>query len=119
MATLYQFNFTVTPSQKGYWIDICNQKQAFSADTLREAVEKFVKFMEEKHFITISKNAQKKPSVMYHERKDGTSYECGRVFKGAIDIDFGDGSSHADYRRKWCDVWTEVYTLQNVYLKTA
>lgn len=33
MAT-YQFNFTVTPSQKGYWIDIRDQKHAISAESL-------------------------------------------------------------------------------------
>ena len=115
----YQFNFTVTPSQKGYWIDICNQKQAISADTLDEAIDKFVEFMEKRHFVTISKTARKHPRTMYCDCKDGTTKEVGRVFKASMEIDYGDGSSHADWRRKWCDVWTEVYTMQNVYLKAA
>lgn len=117
--TTYQFNFSVTPSHKGYWIDIVNQKHAISADTLDEAIDKFVEFMEEKHFVTISKTARKHPSTMYCDYKDGSTKEVGRVFKASMEIDFGDGSSHADWRRKWCDVWTEVYTMENVFLKAS
>lgn len=115
----YQFNFTVTPSQEGYWIDIRNQKQAISADTLDEAIDKFVEIMEEKHSVTISKTSRKHPQTMYCDYKDGSTKEVGRIFKGSMEIDFGDGRCHADYRRKWCDVWTEVYTMENVYLKAA
>lgn len=116
---LYQFNYTVTPSGEGYWIDIRNQKDAISADTLDEAIDKFVELIDERWGVTISKNARKHPQTMYNERKDGTSYECGRVFYATMEIDFGDGSSHADYRKKGCHVWTEVYRLENVYLNAA
>lgn len=56
---------------------------------------------------------------MYCDCKDGTTKEIGRVFKASMEIDYGDGCRHADWRRKWCDVWTEVYVMQNVYLKAA
>ena len=116
---LYQFNYTVTPSGEGYWIDIRNQKDAISADTMDEAVDKFVEMLDERWGVTISKNARKRPQTMYNERKDGTSYECGRVFYATMEIDFGDGSRYADYRKKGCHVWTEVYRLENVYRNAA
>lgn len=116
---LYQFNYTVTPSQDGYWIDIRNKKQAINAESLDDAIDKFVEFMEEKEYVTISKTARKRPAKMYADYKDGTTKEVGRVFKASMEIDFGDGSSHADWRRKWCNVWTEVYMMNNVYLKAA
>ena len=68
------------------------------------------------------------------EQFDGTKMEavntwCGQTLKNVVqyastseacmEIDFGDGSSHADWRRKWCDVWTKVYTMENVFLKAA
>lgn len=116
----YQFNYTVTPSQKGYWIDIRNQKRAIEAESLDEAIDKFVEFMEHTEFVTISKTARKRPQTMYCDCKDGSTKEVGSVFKASMEIDMSaDGSSHADYRRKWCDVWTEVYTMTNVFLKPA
>lgn len=118
MAT-YQFNYTVTPSGDGYWIDIRNQKDAISADTLDEAIDKFVQLIDDRWGVTISKTARKRPQTMYNERKDGSSYECGRVFYGSMEIDFGDGCSHSDYRKKGCHVWTEVYEMTNVFLKAA
>jgi hypothetical protein len=115
----YQFNYTVTPSGEGYWIDIRNQKDAISADTLDEAIDKFVKLINDRWGVTISKTARKRPQIMCYEHKDGPTKEVGRVFKASMEIDFGDGSSHADYRRKGCDVWTEVYEMTNVFLKAA
>ncbi len=115
----FQFNYTVTPSGEGYWIDIRNQKQAIVAETLDEAIDKFVEFMEERNFVSISKTARKHPAMMYCDCKDGSTKEIGRVFKASMEIDFGDGSSHADWRRKWCDVWTEVYEMTNVFEKAA
>ena len=116
MAT-YQFNYTVTPTQKGYWIDIRNKKQAIDAESLDEALGLFVQFMEETWGVTISKTALKHPQTMYCEYKDGTNKEVGRVFKASTEIDMG--QYHPDWKRKWCEVWTEVYTMQNVYLKAA
>lgn len=116
---LYLFNFIITPSDKGYWIDIRNMKETIEANTLDEAVALFVEMLEEKYFVTISKTARKNPRVMYRDRNDGRPEEIGRVFKASMEIDYGDGSCHADWRRKWCDVWTEVYTLSNVFYKQA
>ncbi len=117
---LYQFNYTVTPSGEGYWIDIRNKEQAIEAETLDEAIDKFVEFMKEKELVTISKTARKHPQTLYADFKDGSTKKVGCVFKASMKIDFGDGSSsHADWRRKWCDVWTEVYEMTNVYLKAA
>lgn len=106
----YQFDFNVLPSQKGYWIDICNQKQNITAETLEEAIDKFVEFMEDRHGVTISKTARKRPKKMYFDRPDGTPCECGRIFKGAIDIDYGN-----EWKKKYCTVWAMVYTMQNVF----
>lgn len=118
MAT-YQFNYTVTPSGEGYWIDIRNKKQAIEADTLDEAIDKFVELLDERWGVTISKTARKRSQTMYADYKDGSTKEVGRVFKASMEIDFGDGSSHADWRKKGCHVWTEVYTMENVFLKAA
>lgn len=116
MAT-YQFNFTVTPSQDGYWIDIRNQKEAISAETLDEAIDKFVEFMEQTHGVTISKTSRKRPQKMYADYKDGSTKEVGRVFSASMEIDMGD--YRPIWKRKWCNVWTEVYMMQNMYLKAA
>lgn len=83
----------------------------FIAENFSEALEKFVEFVEEKSYISISPTALKKKTGMYVDTKDGKSQQVGYVITGKYSFYINNGG----IVDKYIDLGVEI--LEVNYLK--
>lgn len=107
------FIFKTTATMKEYncrkwWIDgnIVTEKR-IAAENMKQALAKFAEMVEEKHYITISKNALANKSPMYIDTAAGEAKQIGFVITGKTDFqdDFGRWSG------QYINLWVEVLTI--------
>lgn len=113
----YVFKPTVTMKDynaENYWIDrdILGSFE-IDAESLTDAIRQFCENTREDEAVTISKNAEKKPSIMYYDDRDGNSIPCGFVFTGKTM--FQDEYGH--WTDQYVDVWTDIraYIKQDIH----
>ena len=107
----YQFETSVVPTTKDFWID-ADETYTIEANNLNEALDRFYEEVEMNHYIDISKNAMKTKQPMYIDDKEGNAIQVGYVIKGSTEVDFSDYGS--DYRKKYVDIWTTITEINNV-----
>ena len=66
-----------------------------NADSVENALEIYRERVEEKHYITISKNAIKNKSEMFVDLSDGSVKQVGYVITGKTEFDRGDYSGYS------------------------
>ena len=107
------FIFKTTATMKEYnrrkwWIDgdIITEKR-IAAENVKQALDKFAEMVEEKHYITISKNALASKNPMYRDTPTGDAVQVGFVITGKTDFqdDFGRWSG------QYIDLWIEILTI--------
>lgn len=83
-----------------------------NADSVENALEIYRERVEEKHYITISKNAIKNKSEMFADLLDGSTKQVGYVITGKTEFDRGDYSGYSiQYINLWVTILTVVDTV--------
>lgn len=68
-----------------------------NADSVENALEIYREWVEEKHYINISKNAIKNKSEMFVDLSDGSVKQVGYVITGKTEFDRGDYSGYSTH----------------------
>lgn len=80
-----------------------------NADSVENALEIYRERVEEKHYITISKNAIKNKSEMFVDLSDGGgAKQVGYVITGKTEFDRGD---YSGYSTQYIDLWVTILTV--------
>ena len=110
---LFKSNVTMKAyNYKKWWIDgdIINDI-TIAADTLADALEKYKKFVENKGYISISKNALKNKQAMYVDTPTGV-IQCGYVITGKTD--FQDDNTYRCVEQ-YINIWVTISIIQNPF----
>ena len=78
------------------------------ADSVENALEIYRERVEEKHCITISKNAIKNKSEMFVDLSGGGAKQVGYVITGKTEFDRGD---YSGYSTQYIDLWVTILTV--------
>lgn len=109
----YIFKTTATMKEynnKKWWIDgdIISDMR-INADSVENALEIYRERVEEKHYISISRNAIKNKSEMFVDTPDGGgAKQVGYVITGKTEFDKGD---YTGYSTQYIDLWVTVLTV--------
>ena len=79
-----------------------------NADSVENALEIYREQVEEKHYISISKNAIKNKSEMFVDMPGGDAKQVGYVITGKTEFDKGD---YTGYRTQYIDLWVTILTV--------
>ena len=79
-----------------------------NADSVENALEIYREQVEEKHYITISKNAIKNKSEMFADLSDGSVKQVGYVITGKTEFDKGD---YTGYSTQYINLWITILTV--------
>lgn len=111
----FLFKTTVTMKEyncKKWWIDgDCVPELHVEAETLKEALQKYVEHVDKKACIEISKTALKEKSPMYIDRKNGEALQVGYVITGSTDFDKG---NYQGWSKQYVDLWVTIYAIDYV-----
>lgn len=79
-----------------------------NADSVENALEIYRERVEEKHYITIFKNAIKNKSEMFADLSDGSVKQVGYVITGKTEFDRGD---YSGYSTQYINLWITILTV--------
>lgn len=101
-ATMKEYN------RRKWWIDgnVVTEKRVI-AENLKAALDQFAELVEEKHYVTISRNALSNKSPMFVDGANGEPVQVGFVITGKTDFqdDFGRWSG------QYIDLWVEILSV--------
>ena len=105
----YELHFQNNGNNKKWYIDggIVSDMR-INADSVENALEIYRERVEEKHYITISKNAIKNKSEMFVDLSDGSAKQVGYVITGKTEFDRGD---YTGYSTQYIDLWVTILTV--------
>lgn len=109
-----EFIFKTTATMKEYnhkkwWIDSgIIPDMRINASSVKNALEIYRERVEEKHYITISRNAIKNKSEMFVDTPDGNAKQVGYVITGKTEFDKGD---YTGYSTQYIDLWVTILTV--------
>lgn len=108
----YIFRTTATMKEynhKKWYIDAnIISDMRINADSVENALEIYRERVEEKHCITISKNAIKNKLEMFVDLSDGGTKQVGYVITGKTEFDRGD---YTGYSTQYIDLWVTILTV--------
>lgn len=108
----YIFKTTTTMKKynnKKWWIDGDLIPDTYiNADTVKDALKIYKGEVEEKHGVSISRNALRNKSEMFTEMSDGSAKQVGYVITGKTDFDKGD---YTGYSTQYIDLWVTIITV--------
>lgn len=100
-------------NNKKWWIDgnYVTEKR-ITADSLREALEKYCEQVKADHGITISKNAIacKSLSKMFIDGPDGKPVQVGFVITGKTDFQY----DSCKYSEQYINLWVEILAVSDI-----
>lgn len=101
-ATMKEYN------RKYWWIDagIITEKRII-ADTLNDALRLYAEQVEEKHYISISKNALKEKRGMYVDTVSDRAKQISYVITGKADFQ----KDNYKWVQQYVDLWVEILTV--------
>ena len=79
-----------------------------NADSVGNALEIYREQVEEKYYISISRNAVKNKSAMFVDLLDGGAKQVGYVITGKTEFDKGD---YTGYSTQYIDLWVTILTV--------
>ena len=109
-----EFIFKTTATMKEYnhkkwWIDSgIIPDMRINANSVKNALEIYRERVEEKHYITISRNAIKNKSEMFVDTPNGNAKQVGYVITGKTEFDKGD---YTGYSTQYIDLWVTILTV--------
>ena len=85
-------------------------EKRISAENVNAAVKEWAAQVEEKHYVTISRNALSNKSPMFVDGANGEPVQVGFVITGKTDFqdDFGRWSG------QYIDLWVEILSVSSV-----
>ena len=108
----YIFKTTATMKEynnKKWYIDAgIISDMRINADSVENALEIYRERVEEKHYVTISRNAIKNKSGMFVDLSDGGVNQVGYVITGKTEFDKGD---YTGYSTQYIDLWVTILTV--------
>ena len=108
----YIFQTTATMKEynnKNWFIDAgIILDMSINADSVENALEIYRERVEEKHGITISRNAIKNKSEMFVDLSDGSAKQVGYVITGKTEFDKGD---YTGYITQYINLWVTILTV--------
>lgn len=102
----YVFAFTVVPTDNSWQSPYRNESERISADSLKEAKEKFYNVLNDRYYLSVSENAKNTAKKMYRDTPTGEAKQIGLVFKARTEIE-----SNGKWINKFAEVWTEINEL--------
>ena len=110
----YLFKTTATMKEynrRKWWIDgnVVTEKR-ITAESLKAALDQFAEMVEEKHYITISRNALSNKSPMFIDGAVGEPVQVGYVITGKTDFQDAFGRWSGQY----IDLWMEILSVSPV-----
>ena len=106
---IFRTHATMKPYNSRYWwidSDIITEKR-ISAESVAAALEQYREQVEEKHYITISRNAIRTKSAMYQDKANGEPKQIGYVITGKSEFQRDSGAWVTQY----IDLWVEILTV--------
>lgn len=109
-----EFIFKTTATMKEYnhkkwWIDSdIIPDMRINASSVKNALEIYRERVEEKHYITISRNAIKNKSEMFVDTPNGNTKQVGYVITGKTEFSKGD---YTGYSTQYIDLWLTILTV--------
>lgn len=100
-------------NSRKWWIDGDHvTEKRITADSLREALEKYCERVKADHDITISKNAiaHKSMSKMFIDGPDGNPVQVGYVITGKADFLY-DSNKHSE---QYINLWVEILAVSDI-----
>lgn len=108
----YIFKTTATMKEynhKKWYIDSgIVSDMRINADSVENALEIYRERVEEKHYISISKNAIKNKSEMFIDQSDGSAKQVGYVITGKTEFE---KSNYSGYSTQYIDLWVTILTV--------
>lgn len=108
----YIFQTTATMKEynnKKWYIDAdIISDMSINADSVENALEIYRERVEEKHCVTISRNAIKNKSAMFVALPDGDAKQVGYVITGKTEFDKGD---YTGYSTQYIDLLVTILTV--------
>lgn len=106
---IFKTTATMKPyNNKNWWIDSGFVREIrVDAENVREALEKYRAIVEEKHYISISKNAIKNKVPMYVDTASGEARQVGYVITGKTEFQRDSGA----WSTQFIDLWVTVLTV--------
>ena len=88
-----------------YWIDRkAISPIEFDADSIAHAIQRYAKYVQDNHFVSISKHALTHKEPMYVDKQDGTTQQTGYVITGKTAFDYD-----RKYTEQYINLWVRVY----------
>lgn len=106
---IFRTNATMKQYNHRYWridSDIVTEKR-IQADSITATLEEYRKQVEEKHHITISKNAIRNKSAMYTDAKAEEPKQIGYVITGKKEFQKDSG----EWSTQYIDLWVKILTV--------
>lgn len=95
-------------NQDKWWIDEQSvQELVVSAETLKEALAKYVDHVHKKSSINISKNAIKRKSPIFKDLERGEPVQIGYLLTGSTDLQ----DMEDRWSKQYVDLWVTIYSL--------
>lgn len=108
----YIFKTTATMKEynnKKWYIDAdIIPDMRINADSVENALEIYREWVEEKQYVTISRNAIKNKSEMFVDLSNGGIKQVGYVITGKTEFDRGD---YTGYSTQYIDLWVTILTV--------
>ena len=102
-ATMKEYN-----NKKWYIDGDIVSDMRINADSVENALKIYQERVEEKHGISISRNALKNKSDMFIDTPDGDIKQVGYVITGKTEFDKGD---YTGYSTQYIDLWVTIITV--------
>lgn len=115
MKKLYLFSTRVYTKEKdNIWCENPNDLYR-SGETLEEALDEYMQAMNDRHNMSVSKNARKhKEPIYYDDIETGKSIQSGYTMKASIEI-FDDRYHERRWKKYYIDLWVDIREVINPF----
>ena len=98
---------------KKWWIDQNVVREiSVTAESVKEALEKYREIVKERDYIEISQNAIMHADPMFQDRKNGEAVQVGYVITGKTDFE---DRERYKWSTQYIDLWVTVLTVNNPF----
>ena len=93
---------------KKWWIDNrLVRDEIIEGESVNGALSEYVKMLDEKYSIDVSKTALKNKEKMYRDFKNGESRQVGYVLTGSTEFD----CDRIKWVKQYIEIWVEIFEI--------